>query len=374
MGFDLEQLQAGSFGAHSQEEGLVFLQAWLFFGLLKEAFADKADIIYEYWIEDWGNPENIHKIMQSPHLTKYLDVIAERLSVRQGAERPPFEWWEAIFELTITVTEAFEKVFAVQSTNKSTEEPTSLRITWSILMLGQMLTTIVMKCYGIEDSNSKHWPDGILIHRRMAKRQWCPHLSNKLTALLSMDIIYLLTLMSWYNPISRYSNLPAEGITDRMLNFRRGRDDPAIGLGRHRRCTVAKCLGEKIDERSYTTEHVHESCSCDFTGPDVSEVIRILDDKEVPVFLVQQQMDTGGVLHVSVDVERSGLVSSYVAISHVWADGLGNKAENTLPTCQILRVAHLVHDLGGKDNPHFSGSTHSAFHKNSSRGKRHWPS
>lgn len=32
----------------------------------------------------------------------------------------------------------------------------------------------------------------------------------------------------------------------------------------------------------------------------------------------------------------------YVAISHVWADGLGSTAETGLPTCQLRRLAALV--------------------------------
>ena len=353
MGFDLDALQNGSFGVHSQEEGLAFLQAWLFFGLLQEMFAEKSDVIYKWWVEDWDDPEISPKNMKSPFLTKYLDVIAERLADRLGTDRPPFEYWKAIFELTVTVVEAFEQTFLSQGTDNTTEEPVPLRITWSILMLGQILSAVVMKCYNVEDTNIKHWPDGTLLHRRIRQRRWCPHLANKLMTLLSMENIYLLTLMSWYNPVSRFSALPDVEVTDRLLDFKVGLDDPTMGVGRHRLCTSGKCLAEKIDEQSYRTEHVHQQCNCKFIGPDVSEVIRILDAKEVPVFLVCQQLDQQGALNISVDVERSSSVSGYVAMSHVWADGLGNKASNTLPICQAIRVAHLVHELAGAEHPPF---------------------
>ena len=38
-------------------------------------------------------------------------------------------------------------------------------------------------------------------------------------------------------------------------------------------------------------------------------------------------------------------VGPYVAISHVWVDGLGSNTENGLPVCQIKRIDAYVHEL-----------------------------
>ncbi|KAF8243758.1 hypothetical protein K440DRAFT_636836 [Wilcoxina mikolae CBS 423.85] len=40
----------------------------------------------------------------------------------------------------------------------------------------------------------------------------------------------------------------------------------------------------------------------------------------------------------------------YVAISHVWAQGLGNAQANSLPCCQLLRLKNLINDLPQLDN------------------------
>lgn len=37
--------------------------------------------------------------------------------------------------------------------------------------------------------------------------------------------------------------------------------------------------------------------------------------------------------------------STYVAISHVWSDGLGNLKENAIPYCQLIRLSHLIDRL-----------------------------
>ena len=48
---------------------------------------------------------------------------------------------------------------------------------------------------------------------------------------------------------------------------------------------------------------------------------------------------TGNDPQVEVAVDDSG---PYVAISHVWSDGLGNAKANSLPACQLLRIRKLV--------------------------------
>ena len=44
-------------------------------------------------------------------------------------------------------------------------------------------------------------------------------------------------------------------------------------------------------------------------------------------------------------VVRDAADGPFVAISHVWADGLGSATEVGLPTCQIARIATLTQEL-----------------------------
>lgn len=45
---------------------------------------------------------------------------------------------------------------------------------------------------------------------------------------------------------------------------------------------------------------------------------------------------SGELFTVHIVEKDSG--TTYTAISHVWADGLGNPAENSLPQCQLERI------------------------------------
>ena len=57
-------------------------------------------------------------------------------------------------------------------------------------------------------------------------------------------------------------------------------------------------------------------------------------------------IDVGGDLqNMKIDVVSSNDHSSYVALSHVWADGLGNPRANSLPRCQLAYIADAVRRL-----------------------------
>ncbi|KAG7103635.1 hypothetical protein HYQ44_017723 [Verticillium longisporum] len=46
-----------------------------------------------------------------------------------------------------------------------------------------------------------------------------------------------------------------------------------------------------------------------------------------------------------LSVREAETGSAFIAISHVWADGMGNPAANTLPLCRILEIQRLVNEL-----------------------------
>ena len=364
MGHKKDELRQGSFGEHSETDGLAFLQSWLFFGILREAFGNDCELIYKFWIEDYDSTESQPKNMASPLLATYLGIIAKRLSDEK--ERPSWDHWESVFKLFIDVTEAFDRRFAKESRESQEVEPMSLRITWSLLTLGQMLTVIAMRCYQIEVSTLRQWPDSTLLLRRLRRREWCPYTCNKISGMFSMDLLYSISLLSWPNTINRFSALGTEVLPPAVSNPMLSLDELGKGWGRHALCNLKECLGEQIDDSTYRTSHVYddcpcscdvhrefENCKCNWVGPFINDVIDVLEDQEVPVFYVRQSVDFKGILHISVDVGRSSSAAGYVAISHVWADGLGNKSNNLLPRCQVIRIAHIVRDLTGQDYPAF---------------------
>lgn len=98
---------------------------------------------------------------------------------------------------------------------------------------------------------------------------------------------------------------------------------------RHQQCSQFSCQAYQIDERNYETKHVSAGCACNQLEADTSQVVRILSKGQVPLM----QIGRG----VRIVPAKPG--SRYVAISHVWSDGLGNPTANSLPVCQLIRLA-----------------------------------
>ncbi|TFK78475.1 hypothetical protein K466DRAFT_657124 [Polyporus arcularius HHB13444] len=105
--------------------------------------------------------------------------------------------------------------------------------------------------------------------------------------------------------------------------------------GEHARCTSARCSIHDIDATEYKTQHTTAGCTCEFIRPAFSSITSLLVDGKIPVLTYDGQ---------GLKIRRAE-VGLYVAISHVWADGLGSTAEQGLPTCQVIRIATAAREL-----------------------------
>lgn len=115
----------------------------------------------------------------------------------------------------------------------------------------------------------------------------------------------------------------------------------------HGDCSAATCSRYIIDAKTYTPKHLSSCPSssaspsdkrCTFSAPVFNDVKGLLLDKQVPVITLAEGSDPNS---VELKVHRSTELA-YVAISHVWADGLGSSTEAGLPACQLRRLADLA--------------------------------
>ena len=111
----------------------------------------------------------------------------------------------------------------------------------------------------------------------------------------------------------------------------------------HQECTEQLCQVYQIDPQTYKTKHRVSECECKQVQMDYSAAQRILNDGGIPILSIEQR-DVA--VHIEVVDSRKG--DEYVALSHVWADGLGNQTANSLPECQIIHLAKLADVLGMK--------------------------
>jgi hypothetical protein len=84
----------------------------------------------------------------------------------------------------------------------------------------------------------------------------------------------------------------------------------------------------------YRTQHTRDCVLCDDVGVVESELVDLIRKDEVPV--IRSTMSPNG--KVTTCVERMTKGFDYIAISHVWAGGLGNSVRNELPQCQLQTI------------------------------------
>ncbi|TFK88609.1 hypothetical protein K466DRAFT_598496 [Polyporus arcularius HHB13444] len=169
---------------------------------------------------------------------------------------------------------------------------------------------LLMKC-ATEKSRSFYAETLAACAERMYRAGWCPN---------TISLEFMPTLWD----LSKVSNLL------RLQPYiRRSRDE-------HKDCTPAACVLYTIaDTKAYVPCHVDPACHCEYVKPPLDDITKLLSDGLIPALTYD-----GKGLRV-----RPAAHGAYVAVSHVWADGMGSTTEDGLPTCVVTRISKLVQKL-----------------------------
>ncbi|KAJ0422945.1 hypothetical protein BJY00DRAFT_62434 [Aspergillus carlsbadensis] len=318
-GINTDKLQRGDIGAHTVDGLMPFLQEWLFFGLLQEVFEvahvpfRRDDFVAE---ATTAAIPGQHRI-STANLPKYLwswtanTVWArDRLGEFDRQKRRVAE----VLELG---NSCLNSIIRLQAAYVGTE-PATGPVLLSLAIVGEALDM------------------------------------ERDTVFLSQREEFYGTL-TWELPeLGRELLLEAGCCTGEVNSLRR--DFPSVSSlyylatwdrsgskADHSRCAET-CLARQVDEKTYATKHTGEGCSCLHLPIDMTAIFKIMDQGRIPLVLfsggkVQVQQSSSG------DIDEDTSPVPYVAISHVWSDGLGNAKANTLPRCQLEKIQQLVNAL-----------------------------
>lgn len=133
---------------------------------------------------------------------------------------------------------------------------------------------------------------------------------------------------------------------------------------KHDSCTEQHCKSFQIDPKDHCIKHQCKHQVCDMLMIDGEVLQSTLRRGQLPLLDI---MGSGELL--KVNVVESEPSAAYTAISHVWADGLGNPAENSLPKCQLERIRDLAAVLNADPATEKRGTDNRStpFGKNSTR-------
>jgi hypothetical protein len=284
-----------------------FIQAWLFFGPLLEVFWI---LDFEVQITDFVRERDGTQLITTSRLKDLTTRWAEAENGAAGPEAKEMRS-EQIREILQTADVLVLRNLCIRNLYK-----TRWSLSEAVLVSIQLLLEALLHAWGtiypegsdmiVIDTGGGIWAE--LAETRMRARGWCTS---------EIEI-----MEQKFSATGRYF---ASRLSRRVLK------KP------HDYCDKAKCVASQVDKASYVTRHVDPDYNCSHVPIDVDRVKRILDDGKNPVIRIHPSENQGE--SVQLTVEASG---NYVAISHVWAQGLGNSKANSLPTCQLSRLRLLA--------------------------------
>ncbi|OCH91377.1 hypothetical protein OBBRIDRAFT_825367 [Obba rivulosa] len=155
------------------------------------------------------------------------------------------------------------------------------------------------------------------LRNNMATDGWCPF---TIRSMLGSGSICVLSYASTRKPFVRDS----------------------VGGGSHASCTWTKCIANTIDTENYSNRHVVDTCNCSYSRPPLDTIVHTYASGQTPVITIGDGDSSDEALSI---ICTSATVTHYVAVSHVWADGLGSTTEEGIPMCQLRRLTTLTSQL-----------------------------
>ena len=331
-GWDKERLLEGDLaGAHPSQQAktredmalsaAAMVQSWLYFGFLEgicEKPVDTTSFISTA-IEADG--------YRTLHSNELFNVLKSSNAIATFLERHDHAQAKVAFDLLATDLVAANDVCI--RLQKFTFHPSSEYPDWAPL-LESILPSILLMLEAIEGAAKQFYPTHPRLRvdrghfppdaqrkrlERLTRLGWCPFTLDRLSRTTNNSV------MSWID----------------VAQFERE-------TNRHTNCDSSQCRLYQIDPVSYQTKHVSPTCKCSFQSPNLDVLQYSLRRGKVPAITIITEESKLRLDITTFDVGKRG---SYVAFSHVWADGLGSVSEVGLPECQIKRLATMASVIPG---------------------------
>jgi len=274
-----------------------YLQSWLFFGLLAESLESGfrlPDLV------TWSDDRSAGSFLT-------LKKLQSRLV--DGTGRPSFltrwnEHIEATCTLAWTVVNRMES-FGLLATSPAGETALAVLV---------LVRTLQITAVGPSRDEVKISPwSSEFLRAHMQKGGWCPQ--------------QIAALFDAHDPIVVY-----------YLARLRGQEHALS----HNSCNETACIANNVTlNREYQHRHTSDHCTCDFTSTDANEVKAIIRGGGIPLISIQKEEHA----RASLKITKASPGCDYVAVSHVWSDGLGNPNANALPQCQLERLSRCLSQM-----------------------------
>ncbi|KAF3390837.1 hypothetical protein DPV78_010905 [Talaromyces pinophilus] len=321
-GWDLSDIIQRNFRQNGVEDPLraaSFLQAWLFFGLMSEVL--KTNVLTGDFIQEIDD----QKFITTKSLQKYIDNWQDEINSLSDTAKE---------ERLLCIIQLFKEAdtyFKVATQSPPGEAPSPLppEVQLSLSILHATLFHATMHIFRKEEDpsplNNNEFVIGFpveFIETLLQDQGWCPS---------DIELLKMGGLGSTSNLELYYAYLLGKrGIIRDHSHCK------SSFVGRF------TCMALNVSESDYEPAHV-PGCQrdCDAIEVDQNWLEEVVQGGRLP--LISISIDDSGAAYL--ETQSSDYEASYVAISHVYADGLGNPRKCALPTCQLTRLQSRVNNL-----------------------------
>lgn len=108
------------------------------------------------------------------------------------------------------------------------------------------------------------------------------------------------------------------------------------------------CVANAPRSMEDRVHHVNEGCTCSPVAVDEKQIASFIEAGAVPV-ISAARMDEA--CEHKAEVIKRAANTRYIAISHVWSDGLGNPSQNALSQCVFNLLKHRLKTMPKSFNP-----------------------
>lgn len=105
-------------------------------------------------------------------------------------------------------------------------------------------------------------------------------------------------------------------------------------------CRPHQCQFRQLSDSTYQTKHTEQCRGCVDMVADLDVLCEILEGGGIPLIVIDSVWEGENIQLIEAEPDMA-----YVAVSHVWSDGLGNVARNALCRCQLIRLSELIRAL-----------------------------
>ncbi|OCL05977.1 hypothetical protein AOQ84DRAFT_412145 [Glonium stellatum] len=295
----------------SANETASLMQSWLYFGLLAEFF---------------GEPMNVGEFA-----CKSREPCTQTLLCSAPLNRLMKSYSPDKARQQLLLQEACEKLRIFVNSPHYRTSPV-LEIELSIRVLIHALGN-----YADCPANSQTMHP--LIENRLLESGWCPSQVVEIGRYENEVVAYYLCRLRRPNPynVSHHGcskiQCIANNISGHYQNRHTHRSNPRVDEGH------LALNSTVVNEPSRSNDE--ESKPCRFVHVNIQAVQKIIEKGGVPLISIETLSSGGLELRVRAATARD----RYIAISHVWSDGLGNPALNALPRCQLERLDFYFRNL-----------------------------